>query len=123
MDDAKTRAQEIQLDIWGQIFGVGVETPDACRRQDPIGLAGGLNLYGFAGGDPVNFSDPLGLLADTIQVQAVRTGLSEYHTSIRVAPDDGSPAFTLGAGPASKTLAVLQLPTTRVSDRDRGGDT
>jgi uncharacterized protein RhaS with RHS repeats len=28
---------------------------------DPIGLAGGLNLYGFAGGDPVNFSDPFGL--------------------------------------------------------------
>lgn len=30
-------------------------------QEDPIGLAGGLNLYGFAGGDPVNFGDPLGL--------------------------------------------------------------
>jgi RHS repeat-associated protein len=30
-------------------------------QLDPIGLAGGLNLYGFAGGDPVNFSDPFGL--------------------------------------------------------------
>lgn len=30
-------------------------------QMDPIGLAGGLNLYGFAGGDPVNFSDPFGL--------------------------------------------------------------
>jgi RHS repeat-associated protein len=30
-------------------------------QADPIGLAGGLNLYGFAGGDPVNFSDPFGL--------------------------------------------------------------
>jgi hypothetical protein len=26
-----------------------------------MGLAGGLNLYGFAGGDPVNSSDPFGL--------------------------------------------------------------
>jgi RHS repeat-associated protein len=31
-------------------------------QEDPIGLAGGLNAYGFADGDPVNFSDPLGLL-------------------------------------------------------------
>lgn len=30
-------------------------------QEDPIGLAGGLNAYGFAGGDPVNFSDPFGL--------------------------------------------------------------
>jgi RHS repeat-associated protein len=32
-------------------------------QEDPIGLAGGLNLYGFAGGDPINFSDPFGLTA------------------------------------------------------------
>ena len=37
--------------------------PSAGRftQEDPIGLAGGLNLYGFGGGDAVNFSDPFGL--------------------------------------------------------------
>jgi hypothetical protein len=37
-------------------------------QEDPLGLAGGLNLYGFAGGDPVNYSDPFGLCS-------VHTGL------------------------------------------------
>jgi len=30
-------------------------------QQDPIGLGGGLNVYGFGAGDPVNFGDPFGL--------------------------------------------------------------
>jgi hypothetical protein len=37
-------------------------------QLDPIGLAGGLNLYGFAGGDPVNYSDPFGLKVDLSQL-------------------------------------------------------
>ena len=32
-------------------------------QEDPIGLAGGLNLYGFADGDPVGYSDPFGLMS------------------------------------------------------------
>jgi RHS repeat-associated protein len=32
-------------------------------QEDPIGLAGGINLYGFAEGDAVTYSDPYGLCA------------------------------------------------------------
>jgi hypothetical protein len=30
-------------------------------QADPIGIAGGLNTYGFGDGDPVSYSDPYGL--------------------------------------------------------------
>ena len=30
-------------------------------QEDPAGLAGGINSYGFASGDPVNYDDPFGL--------------------------------------------------------------
>jgi uncharacterized protein RhaS with RHS repeats len=32
-------------------------------QEDPIGVAGGVNLYGYADGDPVNNTDPLGLMS------------------------------------------------------------
>ena len=41
-------------------------------QQDPIGLGGGLNVYGFAGGDPVNYSDPFGLCPEDQGVTARR---------------------------------------------------
>jgi hypothetical protein len=33
-------------------------------QRDPIGIAGGLNLYGYANGDRSNFSDPFGPRAE-----------------------------------------------------------
>ena len=37
---------------------------DRLRQVDPVGIAGGVNLYGFAEGDPVNYPDPFGLCPD-----------------------------------------------------------
>jgi RHS repeat-associated protein len=33
-------------------------------QTDPIGMAGGINLYAYTGNDPVNLDDPLGLDSD-----------------------------------------------------------
>lgn len=59
-------------------------------QEDPIGLAGGLNLYGFAAGDPVNFSDPFGLSPIKLLgkiVDLVRLG-RRSKTVMRNVPED-----------------------------------
>jgi RHS repeat-associated protein len=55
-------------------------------REDPTGLAGGLNVYGFANGDPVSYSDPYGLSAqsDTIKASS-NTDPVERHGRCEVA--------------------------------------
>jgi RHS repeat-associated protein len=42
--------------------------------EDPIGIAGGLNLYAYTGNDPVNASDPSGLLTCTKKNPGVTIG-------------------------------------------------
>jgi uncharacterized protein RhaS with RHS repeats len=44
-------------------------------QADPIGIAGGMNAFGFAGGDPVNFSDPFGLYHCCIVIGLPHSGL------------------------------------------------
>jgi RHS repeat-associated protein len=65
----------------GQVGETGLEyrrnryyDPEQGRftQEDPIGLAGGMNLYGFGGGDPVNYADPFGLCPSCIEGQMAR---------------------------------------------------
>ena len=54
-------------DLTGQLYMRNrYYDPQAGRftQEDPIGLAGGINLYGFADADPVSYADPYGLSAE-----------------------------------------------------------
>ncbi len=62
-------------------------------QEDPAGLAGGLNLYGYAGGDPVTYSDPFGLMAMDTYVNCRPVGGkgdegAVAHCAVRVVDED-----------------------------------
>jgi hypothetical protein len=61
-------------------------------------LAGGLNLYGFAGGDPVNYSDPFGL--DPCTAEQTENGWSD------VTSDDGGAECQSGQSLPAVTITA-----------------
>jgi len=69
-----------------------------------MGLAGGLNLYGFAGGDPVNFSDPFGLCPENM-------GGDGKHNTLGDCPvgSKGAEEFNRRAGGAIEKAPVSPL--------------
>jgi RHS repeat-associated protein len=78
-------------------------------QPDPIGLAGGINDYGFAAGDPVNYSDPFGLcpeyaLGNCTQAEQHGPPSADQETIESVSPGVGA-AATIAAGPEAGAAA------------------
>jgi RHS repeat-associated protein len=49
--------------LWLTVFRAYDPNRGRWLSRDPIGEAGGLNLYGYVGNNPINFTDPSGLYA------------------------------------------------------------
>jgi len=76
-------------------------------QPDPIGYAGGLNLYDYANGDPVNFSDPLGLDPGRDVVQP-STGLLGGFSSFLDGQSAGFAGLPLGGSGPGGSLSYAE---------------
>ncbi|HEY2849474.1 MAG TPA: RHS repeat-associated core domain-containing protein, partial [Gemmatimonadaceae bacterium] len=72
-------------------------------QEDPAGIGGGLNLYGYAGGDPANNTDPFGLCDDK------KPWCELWHNVLRGMAVATSPEGGACDGPGCRTGALLGL--------------
>lgn len=94
----------------------------------------GWNLYGYAGENPIKYSDPTGL---TIFLKAHEVALGLYHTSIVIVPDnqeayqeddrfmttdEGGRFATLGAGPENRGRLVSNANRPADADLDTAAE-
>ncbi len=81
--------------------------------RDPIGYKGGINLYGFAGNNPVNESDPSGLATVKLYyIPAFLNGVHPlYHTGIQITDDKTGKKWAIAFFPVDRynDLAIFIL--------------
>jgi hypothetical protein len=81
-------------------------------QADPIGTAGGINLYAYVNNDPLNLLDPFGFAADS--PSAVSAPSSSQNDAALAAPDTSpaitpstfqavNPAVSVGSGTSNST--------------------
>jgi RHS repeat-associated protein len=86
-------------------------------QEDPIGLAGGINLYGFGGGDALNFKDPFGLCKVDVQFSPVMHG---YHAYIVTTAPDNTRLGSRG-GPEHEGVGSLPAQASSATDGAASG--
>jgi uncharacterized protein RhaS with RHS repeats len=79
-------------------------------QSDPIGIGGGLNLYGYAGGDPINLSDPFGLCPPADDNFSDCATLSQGWWADRIARGEGNDVINTIGGIAATIWGGDDLP-------------
>jgi len=90
------------------------------RQSDPIGLAGGINTYGYVGGNPLNYVDPEGLSPRSDAIKWVFTKVWEgcKWVSKKVKSNDGSTKETI----TRKTPGADGGKSNQIIERDADGN-
>ncbi|EGY02684.1 YD repeat-containing protein [Nitrospirillum viridazoti Y2] len=76
-------------------------------QPDPSGYSAGMNLYAYAGGDPINRTDPLGLQSSCIDDNSCDTGKEGGVVDAGTITADRTPPIP--SGPVSVPIAVPYL--------------
>jgi RHS repeat-associated protein len=81
-------------------------------QPDPIGIAGGLNVYGFAAGDPVSYSDPYGLCPPKLLCDLIGASAGEDATQYWAERANSSTGLSKAVATGAGLLAALWTPDT-----------